>query len=144
MRVRFSRAAGVACVTGATVFCLLGILSSHVSFVGVMAPVVFLAFGIAVLTRPYLIIDENAVVVRALIGPAQEAYNVGAADIIEFNGTRVFLINASGRRPLRGVMRWLAHRRDWAAFRAWAERRNARSSSVTPDDCCPRGGPHAA
>jgi hypothetical protein len=71
-----------------------------------------------------LIIDEKAVVAKALIGPSQETYGLGAADTIEFEGARVVLVNANGRRRLRGVTGWLAHRHDWAAFRAWAERRH--------------------
>jgi len=124
LRVRHSRLIGIACIIAAVVFGLLALLSDSVSFVGAMAPVAFLGFGIAVLTRPYLIIDENAVVVKALIGPAKEMYGLGAADIIEFDGARVFLVTASGRRRLRGVTGWLANGHDWAAFRAWAEQRN--------------------
>jgi hypothetical protein len=123
MRVRHSRLVGASCIVAAAVFGLLTLFSNGVSFVGAMAPVAFLGFGIAVLTRPYLIIDENAVVVKALIGPAQETHSLNAADIIEFDGARVVLVNASGRRRLRGVTGWLAHRHDWAAFRAWAEQR---------------------
>jgi hypothetical protein len=123
MRVRFSRLAGAACMIAATFFGLLALLSDRVSFVGALVPVAFLGFGVAVLTRTYLIINESAVVVKALIGPAQERYDLGATDIIEFNGARVVLVNASGRRRLRGVTGWLADRRDWADFRAWAERR---------------------
>ncbi len=125
MRVRFSRLAGVTCLIAGAVFGLVALLSDRVSLVGAMTPVAFLGFGIAVLTRTYLIIDESAVVVKALIGPAQETYDLGAADIIEFDGTRMFLINASARRRLRGVTGWLANRQDWAAFRAWAERRRS-------------------
>ena len=123
MRVRRSRLIGIACIVAAAVFGLLAFLSDSVSFVGAMTPVAFLGFGIAILTRPYFIIDEDAVFVKALIGSAQEVYTLGTADIIEFDGKRVFLINQSGRRRLRGVTGWLANRRDWAAFRAWAERR---------------------
>ena len=75
-------------------------------------------------------IDENAVIVKALIGPAQQTYDLNVADVIEFDGKRVFLVNNSGRHRLRGVTGWFANRRDWAAFGAWAERRNARSSAV--------------
>lgn len=125
MRVRFSRAAGTACVMGAAIFGLLALLSERASFVGAMAPLAFLGFGIAILTRPYLIVAENSVVVRALIGSAQEAYGLTAADVIEFDGKRVFLVNENGRRRLRGITGWLANGRDWAAFRAWAERRHA-------------------
>ena len=123
MRVRFSRLAGVTCTIAGAVFGLLALLSDGVSFVGAMTPVAFLGFGVAALTRTYLIIDESAVVVKALIGPAQERYDLDATDIIEFDGTRVFLVNGSGRRRLRGVTGWLADRHDWAEFRAWAERR---------------------
>lgn len=123
MRVRFSRLAGVACIVAAAALGLLGLRSGGVSFVGAMTPVAFLGFGVAVLTRTYLIINESVVVVKALIGPAQESHDLGATDIIEFDGTRVFVVNASGRRRLRGVTGWLADRHDWADFRAWAERR---------------------
>jgi len=123
MRVRYSRFVGVACIIAALVFGVLAILSGNVSFVGAMAPVAFLGFGIAILTRPYVIFDEHVLIVKALIGPAQETYDLGAAGTGEFDGTRVFLINASGRRRLRGVTGWLANRHDWAALRAWAEGR---------------------
>jgi len=125
VRVRHSRLIGIACIVAAAGFGLLALLSDRVSFVGAMAPVAFLGFGIAVLARPYLIIAENSVVVKALIGSAQETYGLTAADVIEFDGKRVFLVNENGRRRLRGITRWLANGRDWAAFRAWAERRHA-------------------
>jgi hypothetical protein len=144
MRVRHSRLIGVACIIAAVAFGLLALLSDSVSFVGALAPVAFLGFGIAILTRPYLIIDENAVVVKAVIGTAQETYGLITGDVIEFDGTRVFAVNEGRRRRLRGVTGWLAHQRDWSAFLAWAERRNARSSSAPTDDCCPGGGLHAA
>ena len=144
MRVRHSRLIGIAWVIAAVVFGVLAFLSDNVSFVGAMTPVAFLAFGIAILTRPYVIIDENAMTVKALIGPAQQTYDLNVADAIEFDGKRVFLVNDSGRRRLRGVTGWLANSRDWAAFRVWAERRNASSSTATIDDSRPRGGPHGA
>lgn len=123
VRVRHSRLIGIACIAAAAVFGLLALRSDSASFVGAITPVAFLGFGIAILTRPYLIIDENAAVVKALIGSAQETYGLTAADVIEFDGKRVFLVNQGGRRRLRGVTGWLANRHDWAAFRAWAERR---------------------
>ena len=144
MRVRHSRLIGIAWVIAAVVFGVLAFLSDNVSFVGAMTPVAFLAFGIAILTRPYVIIDENAMTVKALIGPAQQTYDLNVADAIEFDGKRVFLVNDSGRRRLRGVTGWLANNRDWAAFGAWAKTRNARSSTATIDDSRPRGGPHGA
>ena len=123
MRVRHSRLIGIAWVIAAVVFGVLAFLSDNVSFVGAMTPVAFLGFGIAVLTRPYLIVDEDTVIVKALIGSTQETYRLSPADRLEFDGKRVFLVNESGHRRLRGVTGWLANRRDWAAFRAWAERR---------------------
>ena len=113
VRVRRSRLIDIACIAAVAVFGLLAI-----------TPVAFLGFGIAIRTRPYLTIDENAVVVKALIGSAQETYGLTAADVIEFDGKRVFLVNQGGRRRLRGVTGWLANRHDWAAFQAWAEQRH--------------------
>ena len=86
MRVRHSQLLGVVCIVAALVLGLLALLSDSASFVSALAPVAFLGFGIAILTRPYLIIDENAVVVKALIGSAQETYGLTAADVIEFDG----------------------------------------------------------
>jgi hypothetical protein len=129
---------------GALIFGLLALLSGNVSFVGATAPVAFLGFGIAILTRPYVVIDEDTVIVKALIGSTQETYRLSPADRLEFDGKRAFLINKNGRRRLRGVTGWLANSRDWAAFRAWAERRNVKASTATTDDSHPRGGPHGA
>jgi hypothetical protein len=123
MRVRFSRLAGAACIVAAAAFGLLALLSDGVSFAGAMTPVAFLGFGIAVLTRPYLIVDDDGVSVKALIGSARETFRLGPADFLEFDGKRVFLVNASERRRLRGVSGWLANSHDWVAFRAWAKRR---------------------
>jgi hypothetical protein len=123
MRVRHSRLMGVACIVGAVVFGFPALLSDSVSFVGAMTPVAFLGFGIAVLSRPYLIVNDDTVIVKALIGSAQETYDLSAANVLEFDGKRVFLVNKGERRPLQGVTGWLANRHDWAAFRARAERR---------------------
>ena len=123
MRVRFSTLAGVACIIAATVFGLLALLSGRVSFAGAITPVAFLGFGIAVLTRSYVIVDDDTVIVNALIGSARETYRLSPADRVELDGRRVFLVNKGGRQRLRGVTGWLANRRDWAAFRVWAERR---------------------
>ena len=123
MRVRHSRLLGIACIIAAVVFGLLALFSDSVSFVGASAPVAFLGFGIAVLTRPYLIVDDDGVSVKALIGSARETFRLGPADFLEFDGKRVFLVNASERQRLRGVSGWLANRHDWVAFRAWAKRR---------------------
>ncbi len=122
MRVRFSKSAGVACIIAGVVLGLLALLSHSVSFVGVITPIAFIGFGIALLTRHYLIVDENALVVKALIGSRQETYRVGPADRLELDGARVFLVGDGERRRLRGVTGWLANGRDWAAFRAWTER----------------------
>jgi hypothetical protein len=125
MQVRYSRLLAVLCILFAAMFGFLAFLSPNVSFTGILAPVAFLAFGIAFFTRPYLIIEENAVIARALIGPARETYPLVATDAIEFEGKQVFLVDKDGRRRLRGVTGWLANRGDWSAFRAWAEKHQA-------------------
>ncbi len=122
MRVRFSRLVGSACILAGLVLGCLAILSDDVSFVGVLTPMALLGFGVAFLTRPYLIVDGDALIVKALIGPAQEVYRLERADLIEFEGKRVVLTHEGVRRRLRGVTGWLANGRDWAAFRAWGER----------------------
>jgi hypothetical protein len=122
MRVRFSRLAGVASIIAAAVFSSLAFLADSVSFVGAVTPIAFLGFGIAALTRPYVIVAADAVIVKALIGSAQETYRLSHADRVELDGKRVYLVSKGERRRLRGVTGWLANGRDWAAFRAWAER----------------------
>jgi hypothetical protein len=89
----------------------------------VLTPAALLGFGAAFLTRPYLQVDDQALIVRALIGPAQETYHLEAADVVEFEGKRVFLVRRGERRKI-GVTRWMADKGDWAAFRAWGERRS--------------------
>ncbi len=121
--MRFSRLVGCACIVAGIVLGCLALLSAHVSFVGALTPIALVGFGVAFLTRPYLVVDDDALIVKALIGPAQEVYRLERADLIEFDGKRVFLTHESVRRRLRGVTGWLANGRDWAAFRAWGERR---------------------
>lgn len=144
MRVRFSRFAAVACIVAGVVIGLLALLSKSVSFVGVMTPIAFIGFGIALLTRRYLIVDENTVVVKALIGSTRETYRLGPAGRLELDGARVFIIRDGERRRLRGVTGRLANRHDWAALRAWADGRKAKASTAAIDDSRSHGGPHAA
>src|SRR5512136_1888168 len=103
LRVRHSRLIGIACIMAALAFGLLAFLSDTVSLVGAMTPVAFLGFGIAVLTRPYVIVDDDTVIVRALIGSAQQTFHLRPADRLELDGKRVFLVNEGVRRRLRGV-----------------------------------------
>jgi hypothetical protein len=125
MRVRYDKRFGIACLAAAIVLGALATVSDDVSFVGVLTPVAFLGFGVALLTRPYLRIDDHALVVHALIGPAQATYRLEAADAVEFDGKRVYLVRGSERRKI-GVTWWAADKRDWAAFRAWGERTSPR------------------
>jgi len=123
MRVRHSKVVAIACIVAAIVFGALALVSNDVSFVGALTPAAFLGFGTVLLIRPYLIVDNDAVIVKALIGPAQETYPLNRSDAVEFDGKRVFVIHDGVRRRLRGVTGWLADKHDWAAFRAWGERR---------------------
>ena len=122
MRVRYDERIGIVCLVGAILFGALAVLADSVSFVGVLTPFAFLGFGVAFLTRPYLLVDDRAITLHALFGSAQETYRLEAADTVEFEGRRVSLVHGSERRRI-GATRWLANKRDWAAFRAWAGRR---------------------
>jgi|MudIll2142460700_1097286.scaffolds.fasta_scaffold120270_1 hypothetical protein len=126
MRVRYDKRVGIVCLVAAIVLGTLAAVSDDLSFVGALTPVVLLGFGVAFLTRPYLLVDDQALIVQALIGPAQETYRLEAADVVEFDGKRVFLVRENERRKI-GVRRWIADKRDWAAFRAWGERRTRRA-----------------
>jgi hypothetical protein len=126
MRVRYSKLIGSACIVAGIVLGVLALFSEDVSFVGALTPFAFLGFGVAFFTRPYLIIDDEALIVKALFGPAQQRHPLDSIDVIEFEGKRVFLIRDSVRLRLRGVTGWLADRHDWAAFRAWGEQRGGR------------------
>lgn len=126
MRVRYDKRIGIVCLAAAIILGALAAVSDDVSFVGALTPIAFLGFGVAFLTRPYLLVDDQALIVRALIGPAQETYRFEAADAVEFDGKRVFLIRTNERHKLC-VRGWMADRRDWAAFRAWGERRSRRA-----------------
>ncbi len=123
MRVRYSGLVGCACIVAGFVLGYLAILSDDLSFVGVLTPIALVGFGVAFLTRPYLIVNDDALIVKVLIGSAQEVYRLERADTIEFDGKRVIFAHEGVRRHLRGVTGWLANGRDWTAFRAWGEGR---------------------
>jgi hypothetical protein len=121
MRVRYGKRVGIACLAASILLGTLAMLSDDLSVVGALTPVALLGFGVAFLTRPYLLVKGQALIVQALIGSAQATYRLEAADYLEFTGRRVFLVHEGERRKI-GVVRWLADKRDWAAFRAWGER----------------------
>jgi hypothetical protein len=54
MRVRYDRRIGIACIVIATILGTLAVASGRISFVGTIAPVAFLGFGVAFLVRPFL------------------------------------------------------------------------------------------
>lgn len=123
MRVRHSRLFAIASIVAGILLGVLALLADRVSFVGALTPVAFLVVGAALLSRPYVVIHEGAVIVKALFGPGQEIYPLDPEDAIEFEGKRVYVTRDRVRRRLRGVSGWLAHKQDWAAFQAWGARR---------------------
>ena len=120
MRIMYNRWMGVVFLILGVVLGGLAFVTRNPSFMGVLTPPALVGFGILLFTRTYFHVDEHALVVKALFGPATKIYRLAAEASLQFDGRRVFLVRKGGREMVR-VSAWCANPRDWKAFRRWVE-----------------------
>ncbi len=118
MKIRYSKSVGIIYILSGFLFSCVYLLISLaggkgstpliVGFIGIL-------FGILFLTRTYFVVNDDSLVLNALIGPVKTTYKFGSFKELEVVNKQVYL-NQDGKRRKLNMAAWLADKNDWQAF----------------------------
>jgi hypothetical protein len=119
MTLRYNRTVAIIMLILAVINVVLGlwlVLLGSRSILSLFLAVVigFVAYGY--FTKPYLLVEQNEIVLPALLGPARRSYSFRTPDDVKFEDNKLFVRN--GERWKRvPVYRWLSDPEGWAALK---------------------------
>lgn len=118
MKIRYSKSVGIIYILAGVLFSCVYLLISltegngsmllTVGFIGIM-------FGILFLTRTYFVLNEDGLVLNAILGPAKTTYKFQSLKELEVENKQVYL-NQDGKRRKLSISAGLADKNDWQAF----------------------------
>lgn len=118
MKIRYSKSVGIIYILSGFLFSCVYLLISlaegngsmllTVGFIGIL-------FGILFLTRTYFVLNEDGLVLNAILGPAKTTYKFQSLKELEVENKQVYL-NQDGKRRKLSMAAWLADKNDWQAF----------------------------
>ena len=118
MKIRYSKSVGIIYIlTGVLFGCVYLLISLAegngsmlltVGFIGIM-------FGILFLTRTYFVLNEDSLVLSAILGPAKTTYKFSSLKELEVENKQIYL-NQDGKRKKLSISAGLADKNDWQAF----------------------------
>ena len=124
MKVHFNKTLGITIIVlgvlDILMILVLALMGARISMGGIFI-LLAVVLGILFLTRPYFIVEEGTLEVRALIGPASTIYKFKKPQDFSVEKYKVFLTAAAHDRQQLPVFGWLAHGKDWKAFARWTE-----------------------
>ncbi len=119
MNIRYRKTMGI-------IYILVGILFACMYFVialgggkASVTPLVFaflaILFGILFLTRTYFVLNEDGLVLYAILGPAKTVYKIQSLKDIEIENKTVY-VTQEGKRTKIPIAVWMVEKKDWQAF----------------------------
>ncbi len=118
MKVRYKKSIGVVnIVFGIILACLYFVLALNGKSSSLLLTGGFLEimFGILLLTRTYFLVNENSLILYAILGPAKTTYQFQTLDDIKVENNKVTILKDGKRQPIP-ISAWMADRSDWIAF----------------------------
>src|SRR5687768_8352373 len=118
MNIRYNRKVSIAfIVLGVVLACLylVIVLSGGKAGVLLTLAVVIIFFGLIFLNGTYFILNENSLVLKALIGPASITYRFDSFKDFSIENNSLFL-NQNGKRQKINISVWLVDEKGWQAF----------------------------
>lgn len=79
----------------------------------ILASLLLISLGLLLLVSSYLEITAQALHLKLILGLTIKSYPLSHIADLEILDDKLFLLQPRGRTPIRGVMRFLAHPRDW-------------------------------
>lgn len=120
MRVRYNKVFGILLTTcGLFLFFSFFFLQNWTSL---FTASIQLLMGILFLTRPYFILEQDGILLKALVGPLKKEIPLQPNSPLILKGSTFFVGQEGARRKL-SLARWLASRADWERFIQEVERR---------------------
>lgn len=118
MKIRYSKSVGIIYILSGVLFSCVYLLVSVsggkgstplvVGFIGIM-------FGILFLTRTYFVVNEDGLVLNAILGSAKTTYKFQSLKELEVENKQIYL-NQDGKRKKLSISAGLADKNDWQAF----------------------------
>ena len=122
MKIGYKKVWGVLCLMLSGLACCLVVAFNQTGEAIPMAIVggfwLFIVLGILLLTRSYVEIWKDILLIKPLIGSGVKRYEYQSSKDFFIENNVVFLINNDTRQKLP-VSLWLADKRGWVAFLKW-------------------------
>ncbi|TDD11007.1 hypothetical protein E1292_06435 [Nonomuraea deserti] len=83
----------------------------------IVVGLIFAGVGAVYLRRPYFLVEPQAIVLTAPIGPAERRFHIPTGGSPRLEGNRIVIDEAGGARKVP-VRKGMAHPADWAAYTA--------------------------
>jgi hypothetical protein len=119
MKVGYKKAMGIIYIIIGVVFsCLYLLIAAGGGKGGITlltAAFCLIMFGILFLRRTYFTINDDSLVLEAILGPAKTTYKFETIKQIEIDKNKVYL-SRNGKRQLIQISQWMAEKSDWEAF----------------------------
>jgi hypothetical protein len=118
MTVGYNKIVAIALLILAVINAILGVwlllLGSLSSSLIIAVLVGFLAYGY--LTRPYVVVEKNQIVLPALIGPVQRTFLFRTPDDVKMEGDKLFVRDGDAWKRVR-IYRWVSDPEGWTALK---------------------------
>lgn len=72
-------------------------------------------FGVLFLTRTYFVLNDDSLVLKAILGSAKTTYKFQSIKNIEIENNKIY-INQDGKREKLTISTWMIDKKDWQAF----------------------------
>lgn len=118
MNIRYNKTVGIIYIVVGIIFACMyfpitlnggrGSTLLTVGFVGIM-------FGVLFLTRTYFVLNEDSLVINAILGPAKTIYKLQSFKDIEIENNVIY-INQGGDRKKITISTWMVDKKEWQAF----------------------------
>jgi hypothetical protein len=119
MKMRYKKAMGVIYIAMGTLFsCIYFLIALNGGKGSVLLTMGFVVimFGVLFLTRTYFVVNDDSLVLNAILGPAKTTYKFQSVKDLEIDENKVY-ITQNGKRQKINISAWMVDKRDWQAFK---------------------------
>jgi hypothetical protein len=119
MKIRYKKAMGVIyIITGVVFACIYFLITLNGGKGSSLLTVGFVAifFGILFLTRTYFVLNDDSLILYAILGPATTTYKFASVNELEIDKQNKVYITQDGKRQFIYISAWMIEKSDWQAF----------------------------
>lgn len=118
MKIRYKKSIGIISIVLGVLFgCLYFVLALFGESTVILTTLGFLGilFGVLLLSRPYFELNQNSLVLFAILGPAKTIYPIQSHQDIKVENNKVSILKDGQSQPI-SISAWMVDKNDWQAF----------------------------